>query len=341
MQRLLTTSTATIRISVLTTFIVFLTSIARADYETVIAFGDNLTDHGGLKFYEPSAPEVWSNGATWVEYFAVELGATLDNNAIGGAKTQGHESVTVQAQFPNLGLTGQVDTFIASGPSFVPSRTLFTILIGSNDLLEFHRGEAGTDNAIVLMTNAMSRIQTAITDLHDDGAVNFLVLNLPDLGATPRFNTLPAGDIANIRELTANFNTALRALVGNLRNDWSGVTIHYFDTFAFVNAMISGNYFTDCQGSWLTLNASYVPTGGTNGPSEDYLFWDAIHPMTRAHEYLGKQVARSILAAEEEEDDSTCFITGVLHHSATAPASGTALILMGLTTFLFGKNRRP
>lgn len=249
-------------------------------------------------------------------------------------------SITVvQAQHPNLGLRGQVNTYIAGGPAYAPSRTLFTILIGGNDLLEFLRGESWTDNPIALLTDAMSNIQTAITDLYDDGATHFLVLNLPDLAATPRFNALPnAADITSVRALTLNFNTALSTLVGNLRNNLSGVTIHYFDTYAYLNDMIAGGYFAESQTSWLTLDGSYVPTGATNGPEEDYLFWDAIHPMTRAHEYLGNRAARSVMTAEED-DDSTCFITGVLHRSAATPASGIVLVLMGLTTLLFGKNR--
>jgi thermolabile hemolysin len=249
-------------------------------------------------------------------------------------------SITVvQAQHPNLGLRGQVNTYIAGGPAYAPSRTLFTILIGGNDLLEYLRGESDAADHIALLIDAMSNIQTAITDLYDDGATHFLVLNLPDLAATPRFNALPnAADITSVRALTLNFNTALSTLVGNLRNNLSGVTIHYFDTYAYLNDMIAGGYFAESQTSWLTLDGSYVPTGATNGPEEDYLFWDAIHPMTRAHEYLGNRAARSVMTAEED-DDSTCFITGVLHRSAATPASGIVLVLMGLTTLLFGKNR--
>ncbi|GAB6096831.1 hypothetical protein JCM14469_30840 [Desulfatiferula olefinivorans] len=333
------TSTATVRISILSTLIVLLASVATADYDTVIAFGDSLTDHGGLNALVPSAPEVWSNGDTWVEYFADELNAALDNNAIGGAMTEGHEDAGIQAQNPNLGLTGQVDTYIAGGPAYVPSRTLFTILIGGNDLLEFLRGESWTDNPIALLTDAMSNIQTAVTDLYDDGATHFLILNLPDLAATPRFNALPPDDITSVRALTLNFNTALVTLVGNLRNNLSGATIHYFDTYAFVNDMIAGSYFANSEDSWLTLDGTYMPTGATNGPEADYLFWDAIHPMTRAHEYLGSRAARSVMAAEEGDDDSTCFITGVLHRSVATPSSGIVLVLMGLTALLFGKNR--
>lgn len=326
---------------------IMLSGNAFAEYDAVVAFGDSLTDHGGLHSYlGDDVFEVWSNGDTWVEYFAEELDATLDNNAIAGAMTDGHEDEDIQAmsdadQLPDLGLIGQVDTYIDSDHSFVPSTTLFTIWIGGNDLLEFARDEAYTDDPAVLISGAMTNIHTAITNLHSDGAVNFLILNLPDLGSTPFAQSLSANDRAGITALSNSYNAALSNLVSNLRSNMNGVTIHYFDVFTYLNNMIDDDVFDNTTGTYMTLDVNGNYTGGTNGPAEDYLFWDMIHPMTRAHEYLGLEVADSVLAEEADKDDSTCFIS-----TAANPINANILSLFGLmfimvgTGFSIRKNKR-
>jgi len=339
---------------------------AFAEYNAVVAFGDSLTDHGGLQsyigLYDPienpyGAFNVWSNGDTWVEYFADELGATLDNNAIAGATTYGHENEAIQemsddGDLPNLGLVGQVNTYIDSSPTFIPSTTLFTIWIGGNDLLEFSRGEAYTNDPVTLITNpvhlitrAMSNIQTAITNLHSEGAVNFLILNLPDLGSTPRFINLSDNEQAAATAMSTSYNGALSTLVSNLRSNMPGVTIHYFDVFTYLNNMIDDDVFDNTTDTYMTLDEDGNYTGGTNGPAEDYLFWDMIHPMTKAHEYLGLEVADTVLAEEAEEDDSTCFISTV-ENIAANPINANILSIFGLMFIMVGagfsirKNKR-
>lgn len=333
---------------------IMLAGNAFAEYDAVVAFGDSLTDHGGLHSYlGDDVFEVWSNGDTWVEYFAKELDATLDNNAIAGAMTDGHEDEAIQAmsddgELPDLGLIGQVDTYIDSSHSFVPSTTLFTIWIGGNDLLEYSREAMAINDIVsptVMINNSITNIHTAIANLHSDGAVNFLILNLPDLGSTPYANSLSANEKASATALSSSFNTALSNLVSNLRSNMPGVTIHYFDVFTYLNTMIDDDVFDNTTGTYMTLDVNGNYTGGTNGPAVDYLFWDLIHPMTRAHEYLGLEVADSVLAEEAEEDDSTCFISTVGNMVAN-PINANILSLFGLMLIMVGagfsirKNKR-
>lgn len=325
---------------------------AFASFSSIVAFGDSLTDHGGLHSYVLSARDVWSNGNTWVEYFADELQASLDNNAIAGAKTEGHEDASIQAlsdaennNIPQLGLIGQVNTYLDSSPSYSPSTTLFTIWIGGNDLLEFGRGDAGTDNPIVLISGAMTHIQTAINNLYEDGAVNFLILNLPDIGVTPLYNSRTPQEIADATALTNNYNAALYNLVTSLRTNMPGATIQYFDVFSYMHDMIDQDYFANTTGTYMELDGSGDYTGNINGPAEDYLFWDSIHPTTRAHEYLGKKVAQNVVFSEND-DDSDCFISTSTQRTMkpadvyvlSALAFLTAIVLTGFAT---RKTNRP
>ncbi len=104
------------------------------NYNHIVAFGDSLSDHGGLSSYNQTlidyggqaAPGSWTNsdatpygGDVWLDYLKDQWEATIDNNAIGGAMTIGHENSDIQALInasvlPDLGLTGQITTYLSS-----------------------------------------------------------------------------------------------------------------------------------------------------------------------------------------------------------------------------------
>ena len=214
-------------------------------YLKIIAFGDSLSDHGGLQSvigpYDPvlnpnGALEAWTNGDVWVEYLADILNADLDNNAIAGAMTEGHESVAIQGlsdlgQLPQLGLISQINSFASEDVSFSPSKTLFTIWIGGNDLLKFGRGESEASSVEELITDAVDNIINSMSVLAAEGATNILVMNLPDLGKTPAYNTRTPVEIAGVTALTSSFNSALDNGITNFRKLFPDVTVDTFDIF--------------------------------------------------------------------------------------------------------------
>lgn len=287
-------------------------------FSHIIAFGDSLTDHGGLSGYLPGALEVWSNGDVWVEYMADDWNADLENNAIAGAMTMGHENSDIQAmsdanQLPPLGLVGQVNTFIAGSPEFDAYRTLFTIWIGGNDLLEFGRGEYLDSNGQVvtdpgtMIALAMSHINTAMTALVDNGALYILVMNLPDVGLTPLYN----GDetaAAGATQLSISFNKALDDMIADFKAAHPDVRVYTFDVFTYLHEMVESGIFKDTTGSYMVLDEQGNRTGETNEPAEDHLFWDSIHPTTKAHKLLGDKVA-VVVADADDDDNSVCFIS--------------------------------
>lgn len=316
-------------------------------FDTVVGFGDSLTDHGGLQsylgVYDPvsnpnGALEVWSNGDTWIEYFVAELGATLDNNAIAGAMSLGHESATVQSYsdagvFPQLGLVGQVNTYVSGEPSFAASETLFTIWIGGNDFLEFGRGEMATNDPYEMIENAMANISTAINALYQGGARNFLIINLPVMSATPSYNTRPEEEINQVMMLTAIYNHFLKELASSLNASLTDSSIYYYDVFYYMEIVLLANTFADSTTTYMELDALGNKTGNVNGPAENYFFWDSIHPTTKAHEIVGKDVAEFILAADDDDDDSTCFISYI---NKSTDLSGTYSLCCILTIIIVG-----
>ncbi|MDZ7833386.1 MAG: SGNH/GDSL hydrolase family protein [Desulfobacterales bacterium] len=302
------------------------TSLYAEQYSHVVAFGDSLTDHNGLNQYVSEAPEAFTNcqgtPCVWVEYMAAELDIdpeSIDNNAIGGAMSKGHSDEKLQAaidagNLPPLGMVGQVGTYLSEVPEFNSEDTLFTIWIGGNDLLEFLREESSAATPEALVQGAMANIKAAVTDLIDAGARNFLALTLPDLSKTPAFNQLPEDKRAQISELTQGFNKGLSVSLEAIEFQNSGVSVVTLDAFSLMNSLINQGVFNNTTDTYLELDENLEWTGNVNGDAEDFLFYDPIHPMTRAHAIIGEEAATTVETApgpRDFDDSDTCFIKAV------------------------------
>ena len=316
-------------------------------FQHIVAFGDSLSDHYGLQSYlgpyDPvtnpnGALEVWSNGDVWVEYLANNWGATLDNNAIAGAMTLGHENEALQAQvdvgaLPPLGLVGQVDLYTASGPVIDSDNTLFTIWIGANDLMEFGRGESHTADPNVMITDAMNNIANSVESLYDHGARYFLFLNVPDIGKSPGYRTSPPDEVNAVTALVQSYNSALAATIESLELNFSGIAVYSVDMFAYLDEMINSGIFVNVTDTYMTLDAQGNKTGGVNGNADDYLFWDNIHPMTRAHSMVADRVEDTPPFKDtDSSSNSLCFISSVVRGQAKNPLHTSAALLLAVFT---------
>ena len=301
-------------------------------YNRIVAFGDSLSDHGGLSAYSATIaayggpatiPQSWTNdgampygGDVWLDYLSDEWDATLDNNAIGGAMSLGHESADIQALIdasllPDLGLTGQVASWLAASPDYDAKKTLFAIWIGGNDLLEFFRQEYYTTDPNTLITETVGRIITQMGSLSADGARNFLVINLPDLSTTPAFNTKDAITQAQVAGVVGGFNAALSSALTDFSAANTDTTVYAVDAFAYLSSIIADDVFADSTSTYLTVDENCDwDLAGFNGSFEDFLFFDCIHPTTKSHELVAAEVADIIAkeAKKDNDDDDTCFI---------------------------------
>jgi len=297
-------------------------------YSHIVAFGDSLSDHGGLSSYNPTivayggpaTPESWTNnGATayggdvWLDYLKNQWGATIDNYAIGGAMTIGHESSDIQALIdasllPDLGLTGQITTYLFSSPTYDVNKTIFAIWIGGNDCLEFFRGEYYTTNPNALIADSVGRIITQIGTLYADGARNFLVLNLPDLSKTPAFNTKDATTQVTVSGVVINFNAALASAISDFSSSHTDSKLYVIDAFTKMNDIIENDEFENSTSTYLKVDENCdwdFPS--FNGTFDKFLFFDCIHPTTKAHEQVANEVA-DFMPNDDHHGDN-CFIS--------------------------------
>lgn len=242
--------------------LVFSTAVLGHAYSGILAFGDSLSDNGNADgFGIPTAP--YSNGPVWVEYLdgPTGLNVPLFDMAYGGATTAYDNPA---ASLDYTGLNWQVDFYLANFSSQVSPSTLVTVWAGANDLFNGRDYDDAADN-----------VGLALLKLATAGFQNFLVMGLPDVGATPQFNGTPYE--AGATGWSMAFNAFLAAELAGLQAAFPANHFYSLDTFSLLNDVIAdpGKYgFDNVTNTWLSR-----PPGDTG----NYLFWDGVHPTTQAH----------------------------------------------------------
>lgn len=273
--------------------------------DRVFLFGDSLSDTkniwkktGGLI---PPAPLYWqgrfSNGPTWVEYFGQSLGVSIHNFAEAGARVHGQNHFYILPKILEYFWVDEVETqldgFRAEGWIPRPS-DLFVVWIGGNDHLLFP-GHHELDQIV-------GKITTFVEALKHLGARKVMVMNLPDVSASP-FHGLGIGNFlmspAGIRRLVTAHNQALKKDLEQLRRDNPELDLIEIDMHGIIHKLISnarqyefdetrfpcvgGPLMALGHGSWNPgeLIAS-LPLGLCPKP-EGYFFWDPWHPSTKVH----------------------------------------------------------
>ena len=238
--------------------LIFSTAVLGHAYSSILAFGDSLSDNGNA---DGLGIQRFSNGPVWVEYLAGPTGLNrpLFDVAFGGATTAYDNPA---AGLAYTGLNWQVDYYLANFSSQISSDTLVTVWAGANDLFQGRSFADAADN-----------VELALSKLAAAGFQNFLVMGLPDVGATPEFNGTPYEAGATAWSLA--FNMLLAADLAGLQAAYPGDHFFTVDTFTLLNAVIANPAaygFTNVTDKWIDN------PGGTG-----YLFWDGVHPTTQAH----------------------------------------------------------
>lgn len=236
-------------------------------YSSIVSFGDSLSDNGNADGFGFG---VWTDGEVWVEYLADQMNADLLDMAYGGARTYGHPGAP--ASDPTMfGLGWQVDTYLAAN-NVLTNDTLYTVWAGGNDLLNMDPSDvSGT------LTRAVTTIAGSVGALAAAGAENIVVMNMPNLGATPYMNGSPVSATQGMM-LSMAFNNALAQSLSLFAN--SGLNLVTIDVFGLMNDFIANGIFD---------NDTHMLTAAGQ-TTESYLFWDSIHPTTYAHSLIADAV---------------------------------------------------
>ena len=213
--------------------------------------------------------------------------------AYGGATTKdGTKDVTVVSNpipfgggrltitIKNMGR--QVDDFLGRNPQPDPA-ALYIVWGGGNDLFN--------DPSAENVTDATTRIPALVERLARAGAVNFLVPNVPPLGAVPNYNG-DAEASARLNQASSDFRdqlvVKLDALQDRLKVEGIPFKIYRLDVYGLFQQ------FAVLPAAYNFTNITEPVQGNGDAQAERYLFWDNVHPTTGGHYQLAAE-AQTVL----------------------------------------------
>ncbi len=266
-------------------------------------FGDSLSDVGNAYILSggttPASPPYsngrFTNGNVWVQDLATQYNlpavqASLNGGndyAVGGATTS-------STGVGNLGW--QLNQFAAANQGGANPNGLYMIWIGSNDLdaILASNPPLTAQQAAAAALQVVQNIDGAIQTLAGEGAKNFLLADVPDLGKTPDAIAAGAAGVAAASSLSSYFDTALDTSLAAFAVP-GGPNITFMDTYQVLDNAVSnpGAYgLTNVTTPCLSENAQNQPVVCAN-PSQ-YLFWDGLHPTATGQQIVADVAYQTI-----------------------------------------------
>ncbi|OIQ88712.1 thermolabile hemolysin precursor [mine drainage metagenome] len=276
---------------------------------TLVSLGDSLSDTdatSNMLLHILPNRSTWfaghfTNGWVWSEYAAQDLGVIAYNEAWGAA---GASSQSILRVFPGANWiakqgvgyyfpspaqqVGLYDKRVMQLAPRPPDETLYTLLIGGNDFVNYNEPVA----------TVLKGVNTALRQLITvEGARNIVVLNLPDITSAPVFLAGKASIRTTVKARLDAYDAQLPDLLDALRSAYPQVDLTLFDTRAVFDDILhdpkSGGFVNAAQSCLIDPSESYSMTEkmrvGCNG--YNYVFWDSLHPTTAVHAIIGSRFA--------------------------------------------------
>lgn len=293
------------------------------NFSDVVVFGDSLSDSGNAGSLQPLPPGssfTTNPDPVWSEIVAETFGASGGNDLAGGpnyAFAGACMSPATPCAFdvaPTV--TEQITKYFFKSGETADPNALYVIWGGANDVadsLGYSLKNNPTDLPMAQRltqeaTLAAARVNVAqIRRLHDAGARNVVVLNLPDISKSPYAVNL--GQVAQgaLTQLVTAYNGILDA---GIRESEAGIVP--INVFALFNEIIENHEtygFTDATGTACgepdATSAVSIMCGPQNsglpvtyapGANQQYLFADRSHSSGAMHATIASMVTSTLAA---------------------------------------------
>jgi phospholipase/lecithinase/hemolysin len=235
---------------------------------------------------------------------------------------------------PSLGLS--VQAHLMDNPK-LSDETVFFIFAGGNDymnVLSFDKNY-NTEVMSAYIDNVLLGVGNSINKLAKAGARRFVVIGVPQLGEAPR--NVQTGDREVLNAAVNVHNDRLKHLVSEWQALYRDSDFLYVDIGAYLNGILQHpeeygftNISEPCIDVKLPMYHAFAASPFANNyvlryaqvlqyrdrhfaegeanyhvcaTPESYLFWDEIHPTTRAHAFFALEVCR---AMQEHGYSVTC-----------------------------------
>ncbi|MEY4474918.1 MAG: hypothetical protein RL248_685 [Pseudomonadota bacterium] len=272
--------------------------VGKGKLDRMVVFGDSLSDtinvYNGSYGTVPNS-NTWflghfSNGLVWHEY--------LSNKHI---KVPSYTWATGKAESgSNLIFSGfgqQVDSFesyMKKSTGYDISQTLFLALFGGND---FITGSKSPDYII-------NNYKTAFVRLKNLGAKQIAIFTLPDFSTVPAVRDWSQYERDKLKNKSIEFNTKLSLLMNSLKLTYPDVKWIMPDLSAAFDKIIKNpaifNYVNTNETCLNLRDSSFDYIAGASprdkciNSNGAFVFWDNMHPTTKAHEDISDILADEI-----------------------------------------------
>lgn len=177
--------------------------------------------------------------------------------------------------------------------------TLITEWSGANDLITVNK-EPTHKEADKAVAARIANLEALI----NSGYTNFVLMNLPDLSLTPRFQRKDGKARENAQECSKYFNDQLAIKCQELREKYQHLKPALFIDIFDVSGLLTQVYqnpqeygfdkdklakpYTESK-EFKKNKANPVDKAMHISPSKGYMFWDDVHPTADMHAWLGEK----------------------------------------------------
>jgi hypothetical protein len=288
-------------------------------YSRIFIFGASFMDPGnrfadtGLTAHPPFEPisfdaygvggHHFSNGRTWVEFLAQDMGLTEWAKPVYRDPGYGNYAYAyaLAADLPEElpdplepSLYDQVKAWDYNGYcTHVPMHdTLFILDTSYADLLGAMQG--GPVDPMPIVGGMLDSLRDNIEVLHLCGARNLLVANMPPLGMSPLI-TDPDAKIA-ATGLSWMYNLMVQDTVLSLYSDV--MNIKTVDVFGFATEVLGAPLDFGFSNTTETCVTPYVTKGAFCKDRDAYLLWDALHLTKKANALLAERALQTLTGSD-------------------------------------------
>ncbi|RKP09960.1 GDSL-like Lipase/Acylhydrolase-domain-containing protein [Thamnocephalis sphaerospora] len=283
----------------------------------MVVFGDSLSDTGNtfketLGFFPPRNfyySGHFSNGQIWVERVAKMIGiAAQENYAHGGAVSSQNPfsparptgesiipSIDEQVDLLYLPLLKKRGKLRKNALATPANGVLFTVFAGANDYLNAVKEGSVETIADSLPLAVVRSILASVDRLYSlAGARHILLVNVPPLHQTPRFNKPEmAVERAALKKFISVHNNAMAQEVAKAQQRWPGAKVDFFDVASLTEQVLlqpARFNFTRTAEACLEERAMGLLGGRLCEEPHNTFFWDDVHPSWRVHDVISNAV---------------------------------------------------
>jgi outer membrane autotransporter protein len=223
------------------------------------------------------------DGHLW-EYAKPPADGQSLNYAVGGARyARTGDDLLPKLQIPHL-----LDQLEGFGTTSISKDTLIAVWLGGNDVFKILDSKSNVDPQTIL-TELKANMAKGLGKIYGAGGRNLLVPNAPDVSLTPAYK----GHAKEATAATKLVNDAIASVVAEFKAKHPGgeLTVYTPDMTTVLDIVIRNPAafgFSNTTDECIMVEACRQdPKPVESG----YLFWDEVHPTTRAHAFIANYFA--------------------------------------------------